>query len=190
MDECKPVAGECRLPAEVIAAAELVGRWFAAHGLTCWELGPCASREELSVLRGRLARYELQAERKHHAPCAGSCESAAYQIETRRLQHALQRHVEVVADAQAEIEVQRRLFGLLREALGVDADPPETQFDRTLETARKARDSLEHTLRVMRERSRLEAALSEITALRPSGAAPKLRRAIEIAQGALREVQK
>lgn len=125
-------------PAEIVESAEAVGRWLASRNVSVWELGTCASREALSVLRDRMARYELQAERnaiqKDRDRALVKRFMNAYRIEIRRLQRDLD-----------------RLSSYYRS---------------------------------------LEAALSEITTIRPSGAAPKLRRAIEIAQGALREVQK
>lgn len=42
-------------PPEIIAAAEAVGRWFAERNIKSWELGPCASRDELERERMRLA---------------------------------------------------------------------------------------------------------------------------------------
>ena len=40
--------------AEVIAAAELVGRYFAERNVKGWSLGPCSSREAQEALRALL----------------------------------------------------------------------------------------------------------------------------------------
>lgn len=40
-------------PADIVAAAEQVGRWFAEHNIAIWALGPCQSRATGTPQAGR-----------------------------------------------------------------------------------------------------------------------------------------
>jgi hypothetical protein len=42
------------IPSDVIKAANLVGRWTAENNIESWEIGPCASRSEITRLREKL----------------------------------------------------------------------------------------------------------------------------------------
>jgi len=101
-------------------------------------------------LRQRLARYELQAERKHPAPCAGSCEANAYKIEVRRLNHAL---ASVQARNAKLIDVLQRLQSHHYNPFEPDNQSAAYQliFDATAEPA----DDTALRERLARERERI-----------------------------------
>ena len=50
------------IPEEVVRAASLIGRWAAENNVNSWEIGPCASRQELTELRAfKLAFDHIEA---------------------------------------------------------------------------------------------------------------------------------